>query len=311
MTKSIIIANITWNPDGWRNLYVNRQAGHKFVRDLPGHECLNFNFDKPIDKNGKVHGYCKWTKPPKNFKTGGIIFFYSHNLKTKEGEIVGVYGDAEIFRLPIEAPYAGFEDNIFLANIVADEKYSMLFPMPLSETRYKKMINITTRLVGQNGFRIINDEKIPRAIIGDEITNLARSGIRQNELTKLMSIYEYITGDEYHLNAIEDCDEKEQDDLLKILRERRELTKDKVAENLKNLKPTDSEKMSYAGKTYKRDNKTIAELKFLRDFKCQLCGHAILKHDGGFYVEAAHITPKSQKGRETPDKYFNSLPESS
>ena len=298
--KSVIIANITWNPDGWRNIYVNRQAGHRYVREAPGHESLNFKFDKPIDKNGKVHGYVQWTYPPKDFKTGGIVIFYSRNLKTNEGEIVGVYGNTEILRSPKKTQYAGFEENILLANIIADETYSMLFPMPLSEIKYKKILD-TKRLVPQVGFRIVNDEKIPQTIIGDEITALAKSGIRQNELTKLRAIYEYVTGEEYHLSSIADDDAKEQDELIEVLRKKRELIKDKVVENLKNLKPADSEKISYAGKTYKRDNKTIAELKFLRDFKCQLCGNNILRHDGSLYVEAGHITPKCKKGREIPD----------
>ena len=39
----------------------------------------------------------------------------------------------------------------------------------------------------------------------------------------------------------------------------------------------------------------------MRDFKCQICSTSILKKDGSKYVEAAHIKPKNQKGRETLD----------
>ena len=38
-----------------------------------------------------------------------------------------------------------------------------------------------------------------------------------------------------------------------------------------------------------------------RDYKCQICGTAIRKKDGGYYVEAAHIKMKSKKGPETLD----------
>ena len=31
------------------------------------------------------------------------------------------------------------------------------------------------------------------------------------------------------------------------------------------------------------------------------CSTTIKKKDGSFYIEAAHIKPKSQKGQETPD----------
>ena len=68
-----------------------------------------------------------------------------------------------------------------------------------------------------------------------------------------------------------------------------------------NLKPTDPELIEIKSISYKRDNKTIAQLKILRDFKCQICGTAIKKKDGSYYVEAAHIKPKHQQGRETPD----------
>ncbi len=52
-------------------------------------------------------------------------------------------------------------------------------------------------------------------------------------------------------------------------------------------------------KEYKRDNVTIAKLKHLQDYKCQLCGITILKQDGSFYIEAAHIEAKHKGGKET------------
>ncbi len=297
--KSAIIANITWNPDGWRNTYVNRHAGHRYVRESPGHESLNFKFDKPIDKNGKVHGYVQWTYAPKDFESGGIIAFYSRNLKTGEGEIVGIYGDAEILREPISTPYPGFERNILLANIIAKEDFAMLFPSPLNEKKYKKLLD-TKRLVPQVGFRWLEDITIIKQIIHDEITALKRSGIRQDELKKLASIYVHATGEVYGegLNYEED-DIKEQDEIAEVLRA--PSRKNEIIQDLKNLKPTEPEIIKFEGKTYKRDNKTIAELKILRDFKCQICGKQILKKNGRFYVEASHITPKSKKGLETPD----------
>lgn len=51
-------------------------------------------------------------------------------------------------------------------------------------------------------------------------------------------------------------------------------------------------------KIYKRDNKTIADIKYLRDYKCQLCGTRIQKEDGTSYIEAAHINEKSKGGKE-------------
>ncbi|WP_314057967.1 HNH endonuclease [Empedobacter brevis] len=51
-------------------------------------------------------------------------------------------------------------------------------------------------------------------------------------------------------------------------------------------------------KKYKRDNKSIALIKLLRNFECQICNHYILKKDGSKYIEAAHINPKHKKGKE-------------
>ena len=74
-----------------------------------------------------------------------------------------------------------------------------------------------------------------------------------------------------------------------------------IIDELKRLKETDAEMVEINGKSYKRDNKTVAQIKYVRDFKCQICSTAILKKDGSFYVEAAHIKPKHLKGREAPD----------
>lgn len=70
---------------------------------------------------------------------------------------------------------------------------------------------------------------------------------------------------------------------------------------LKNLQPSDSELIEVNGKKFKRDNKTVAIIKEIRGHRCQICQTQIQKADGRFYVEAAHILSKSQKGPETPD----------
>ena len=74
-----------------------------------------------------------------------------------------------------------------------------------------------------------------------------------------------------------------------------------MVDDLSNLKEVESETIYVNHKIYKRDNKTIVQLKILRDFKCQICGTQIRKRNGDFYIEAAHIKPKHKKGRETPD----------
>lgn len=94
-------------------------------------------------------------------------------------------------------------------------------------------------------------------------------------------------------------DEKEQIEIFKIIRQENK-SKQSIIKELKNLKETDPEQIVINSKSFKRDNKTIIQIKYIREFKCQICGTAIKKKDGSHYVEAAHIKPKHQKGRETP-----------
>lgn len=94
-------------------------------------------------------------------------------------------------------------------------------------------------------------------------------------------------------------DEIEQNEIVKYLKE--DVKREQILIDLKNLKETDPEIITINHKSYKRDNRTIAQIKFLRNFQCQICGTSILKKDGTRYIEAAHIKAKYQKGRETPD----------
>lgn len=93
-------------------------------------------------------------------------------------------------------------------------------------------------------------------------------------------------------------DIEEQEELSPIVQ--KEKRKEIIAE-LKSLEATDPEQITIQSKVYLRDNKTIAQLKALRNYTCQICGTRILKADGTYYIEAAHITPKAQKGPELPD----------
>jgi len=94
-------------------------------------------------------------------------------------------------------------------------------------------------------------------------------------------------------------DDIEQNEIIKVIEANE--TRDEVLKELKNLKVTDPEVVVINHIAYKRDNKTIAQIKYIRGCRCQICNTGILKRDGSLYVEAAHITPKHKEGRETPD----------
>lgn len=94
-------------------------------------------------------------------------------------------------------------------------------------------------------------------------------------------------------------DEVEQDELEAITTINQ--TKINIIQSLLRIQPTDPQTITNNRRQYKRDNYTIALLKILRDHKCQICQTTIRKKNGQFYIEGAHITPKSMQGPETPD----------
>ena len=94
-------------------------------------------------------------------------------------------------------------------------------------------------------------------------------------------------------------DVKEQDEI--DLHLKKTMSREQIIAELNSLKAVEPEIVIINNKQYKRDNKTIAQIKFIRGFKCQICNSSILKRDGRKYVEAAHIMEKHKTGPETPD----------
>jgi len=291
----ILLVNITWNPSGWRdNSYINPKAGHQYAKENVGGESLNFNFDKKtIDTDKFVHGYVQWTKSPTKFEKGGLIVFYTKNTDINKGKIVGVFGKAETFN-KAQTHDVPFQKGNYWINIRAERDFSLLFPYPLNADNYKE--NSSVRMVGQIGFAY-KEENFAEQILFDELTAMSTAGTDENSFNKLLAVYEFYIGKKFKQPFIS-ADEKEQKELEQFFK--RSKTKAEILNDLNNLQETDPEEIVVNHKTYKRDNKTIAQLKIIREFKCQICGLSIPKKDGSKYVEAAHIKPKYQKGRETP-----------
>lgn len=294
--SNILLVNITWNPTGWRNTYVNPKAGHSYPRTFPGHESLNFKFNKKgIDTNKFVYGFFQRPNPPISFENGGLIIFNSLNTETRSGEIVGVYGKAEVIEDPLSFKIKGFRRNNYSVNLRAEKQFSILFPIPLKAGNYKH--HSSEVLVGRPGFAY-KDIAFAEKILFDELVELSSAGILESEYKKLIEIYEYYIGKRFKL-PFTSKDEKEQNELTRFYKKTK--SKADILEDLKKLKGDDPEETVVNRKTFKRDNKTIAQIKILRDFKCQICETTIIKKDGSKYVEAAHIKPKRKKGRETLD----------
>jgi len=257
---------------------------------------LNFKFNKKgIDTTEDVYGYFKWTHPPVKLGTNAIIIFYSYNLDARRGKLVGVYGNAKILKKEKKVEWKGFYGNYLCLNVSAKKHLSLLFPIPFLDS---KKYSGGKRLVPQCGYTY-KDVGFAEKIILDEIEESKRAG-KLDEFKKLKDIYQFLTGKAYSEKGLfENEDIKEQDELLPLVKTHQK--KNEIVKELKTITPETPELVEFRGKQYKRDNKSIAQLKILRDFKCQICGTRISKKDGNFYIEAAHIVEKRHKGSETPD----------
>lgn len=296
MTRTVIAVNITWNRYRWQKAYVDPRAGHAYARTYPGHESLNFSFDKKgVDTKSHIHGYSQWKYYPTKYKDGGYVIFYTRNLDSNENQIVGIYGDTKLLRPRQSAPRKGFENNELLYNLMASRNLSLLLPLPLDAKKYSK-----GRMVGQIGFSYY-DEHLVKRIVSDEYQLLrSAGGFPYNSYSILNNIYFRITGK--HLSKQARLKQLNDDETEQIALENIESSRvtSEILDELRNLSPNDPEQIEIRSKTYKRDNRTIVQLKIIRDYKCQICGNNIRKRNGSFYIEAAHITPKRQKGTELP-----------
>lgn len=291
---NVLLANITWNPSGWRdNNYTNPKAGHGYARNNIAGESLNFKFNKSgVDDLLNIYGYFQWTNSPNWFIDSGLIFFYTRNTDENKGQIIGVYGNAEIQH---NYEYHNFSNGEkYVSNLKAERDLSLLFPIPLDANLFKE--KSSDRIVGQIGFAY-KDLLFAKQILTAEILNLIEGESFEFELQKLLRLYEIYIGEKFII-PFRNSDQKEQQELENIFRN---MAKKNLLEYINSLKDADSEKVIVKSKNYKRNNKTIVLIKILRDYKCQICSHTIIKKDGTKYIEAAHIKAKYLKGIEKPE----------
>ena len=298
--KRGMIANITWNDRGWTFPEIHPQAGHGYAKDKPGHECLNFVFNKPnIDNDEWVYGHFQRTFDPKDFQKGGLIIFYSRDFHTQIGKVVGIYGGAEIIAPIKNKNYAEFENGNLITNIRANPKLSLRFPVYLNSSKYFK-----GRAVGQIGFTYLDDD-IVLSIIKDEISECEKVGNHEDVL-KLYKIYEFFTGKQ--ISSIPTQEDLESDQFNKETEELRKLSKINIT-NLESLltnysKPsliTSDKPQKDIVNTYERDSQLAAIMKIKNNHICQICETPTFESkDGNFYTESHHIIPRGKGGADDP-----------
>ena len=184
---NVMAVNITWNPYNWKRIFINPRATHSYARDYPGHESLNFDFNKEnIDTDDFVYGYFERTNNPVNFNENGVVVFYTTNTDTNEGLIIGIYGKAKIIE-KTDFHVNGFKNDKYVVNIIGEKLYSMLFPIPLSADKYKTN---EKRLVGRVGYKYYDLDFLEK-ILFDEIKVLSINEEMVTDYLKLKNIYEY------------------------------------------------------------------------------------------------------------------------
>jgi len=271
---------LSWNDEKWQKPIINPNANHSYATQFPGHESLNFDFNKAIDTIDEVYGYAQFTNQPTNFENGGLVIFYSRNTNNNIGQIIGIYGNVEFLNPIHETNHNEFENSTLWSNMRATKKISLLFPKYLYSDKYLKYTK-KGRLVGQIGFSYYEDKNLIEEIIFDEIQSLIESQEDYNqEIQTLKNIYKYYIGEEFDYDVIE------QQKIIENINEFPDLTNE------------NAEKITINSKIYKRDNVLIAKIKKDRNFECQICQTKIQKSNGEFYIEAAHIKAKKDKGNE-------------
>jgi len=286
--KNIILANITWNPREWKSALVDPRSGFKYAKKYPGHESLNFKFDKDgIDTRKYIHGYVQWSKRPKDFSDDGLIIFFTKDTDTNRGKIVGLYGKSKIIDYQ-DFHHKGFKGNKYAINIKAEKDFSILFPVYLKAEQYKEN---GSRLVPQANFTY-KDEDFAKTVILDEIIELQKSEGYEKELVILKNIYEYYFG---KLNKTYGITSKN-------------------PKNSANTKTSETDAGSALGTAtpkqrdsihtvYERDSKINEKVKQLADGICDLCKNEAPFRDskGRPYLECHHIDWLSEKGSDKLD----------
>ena len=274
-----VLVSIAWNKYGWRAIDAESTTGHRYTQDMPGHESLNFKFDKEnLDDRTYVYGYSPgMRRRTPGFLQPGIVFFYSKNYDTGSAHIVGVYGNAR--RIEEKETWVdGFDHEMLVSNIVAEREYSVSFPNYPEAQTYKTESMV--RLMPQGGIRYI-DRATAKRIMANATENAA-GGYAQ----KLRRIGDLI----YDERA---DDEAEQEGIIS-----RDVARDPLS--VIHWDPVRPDEAEYAVKVRRRDNENVALLKRLFGFRCQICQKSIKRKHGSPYVEAAHIKPKREAGSEVP-----------
>ena len=92
-----MVANITWNSSGWKQPTSSDRSNFKWVKEHPESKPTeSWNFEIGPSSSSVYGGFqTNDSTQPTHFENGGIVFFFSKNLRTNTNYIVGYYGKAK------------------------------------------------------------------------------------------------------------------------------------------------------------------------------------------------------------------------
>lgn len=271
------LVSVTWNRHGWEKVDTESKTGHDYVKDNPGHESFNFNFDIPnTDDHTFVYGHTPgMIRNRPRFKQPGLVFFCSHNYGDGANYIVGVYGNARRYEKDWPEVEMSEPEGLY-TTIVAEWEYSARFPVYLDADKYKRR-NGWSRLVPQSNIRYI-DADTARLIMDDAIR--AAGADDDGRLRRIRSLF-------YDGGTVNESGEDAGEGRQGLL-------------DMMHWNPLPPGSAGYAVEKRRRDNRNVQILKELFCYRCQICGHSIRTRYGTRYVKAAHIRPKREGGSEVP-----------
>lgn len=175
-----ILASINWNSKKWADYATKKDIDNsKFAYVIEyerAHEDLNFGHEKfPIEKDGYYIGYTSmFNKLPSvtESKYVDIIFFKSHNHKTKKNYIVGFYAFPIIGDVLRKAIHDYF-DEYNGGNFKSVPEHILLLKNPIeisNEINEKERYLPFGKLLGQQGFNYLTKENVFRIL--DKATQL-------------------------------------------------------------------------------------------------------------------------------------------
>lgn len=145
-STSYIIANIAWNDNGWKKPSDNK-TGFRWTQQEGNiaNESWNFDFENSNNTMDHIYGYAQFQNPPQKAETNKFAIFFSSNKK-----IVGIYGNAEIEKVPIEL------GNDRISNLIGDRSLCIAFENMIDDTDKKFLFG--KQRISQGGFNNITKD---------------------------------------------------------------------------------------------------------------------------------------------------------